>query len=132
KKAASELDKQKTQPSESCTLYSKQKTVSQYMIQAKARTLCTTSQYQEKYGEIQNNKFSQKWVDRFIFGRRIEKQNDDEDNDENNSKNTDESDGEPESKNNVDGEDMNKNESGLVYDDYYEESEDLTVIQDWN
>ncbi|CAG8468129.1 790_t:CDS:1, partial [Cetraspora pellucida] len=39
---------------------SQQKTVSQYIIQAKARTLYATSHYQEKYGEIQNNKFLQK------------------------------------------------------------------------
>ncbi|CAG8815622.1 18049_t:CDS:1, partial [Gigaspora rosea] len=44
---------------------SQQKTVSRHMIQAKARTLCATSRYQEKYGGIQNNKFSQKWVDGF-------------------------------------------------------------------
>ncbi|CAG8528803.1 15768_t:CDS:2, partial [Dentiscutata erythropus] len=55
---------------------SQQKTVSRYMIQAKAHTLYATSQYQEKYGEIQNNKFSQKWVDRFMFRNNLRCKND--------------------------------------------------------
>ncbi|CAG8819264.1 7820_t:CDS:1, partial [Gigaspora rosea] len=47
-------------------LRSQQKTVSWYMIQAKARTLSATSRFKEKYGGIKNHKFSQKWVDGFM------------------------------------------------------------------
>ncbi|CAG8579633.1 20059_t:CDS:2 [Dentiscutata erythropus] len=55
-----------------------------------------------------------------------------QDNNENNSENNDKRDGKTDSKNNVDEEDMNKNKSRLVYSDYYEESKDLMIIQDWS
>ncbi|CAG8734706.1 30222_t:CDS:2, partial [Racocetra persica] len=43
-----------------------QKTVSHYMIQAKARSLAATSSYQNQFHGIENYKFSQKYVDGFM------------------------------------------------------------------
>ncbi|CAG8754870.1 6098_t:CDS:2, partial [Racocetra persica] len=37
-----------------------------YMIQAKAHSLAATSSYQNQFHEIENHKFFQKWVDRFM------------------------------------------------------------------
>ena len=72
-------------------------------------------------------------------GRGIEEQNDDENDSDNKNGNNSENDCNSENDDNgendseyVNGEDTNDNKSGLVYDDYYEESEELTVIQDWN
>lgn len=42
------------------------KTVSRYMIQARARSLAKKIIYQEEYPDIKNAKFSQKWVDGFM------------------------------------------------------------------
>ena len=42
------------------------KVVSRYMIQAKARSFAKKSQYQELYPNIDEGKFSQKWVDGFM------------------------------------------------------------------
>ena len=42
------------------------KTVSRYMIQAKARSLAKKSIYEPFYPDIKEAKFSQKWVDGFM------------------------------------------------------------------
>ncbi|CAG8721763.1 6151_t:CDS:1, partial [Racocetra fulgida] len=34
--------------------------------------------------------------------------------------------------NNENGDDVDENGSGLVYDEYYNENEELTVAQDWD
>ena len=70
-------------------------------------------------------------------GRGIEERNDDENNSdyENNGDSENDDNGENDCEYNgeyVDGEDVNENESGIVYDGFYEESEELTTIQDWN
>ncbi|CAG8508477.1 22517_t:CDS:2, partial [Dentiscutata erythropus] len=81
-------------------------------------------------------------------GRGIESQEEPEDRDDNINKgeganksegeDTNESKGKDEDTNKYEGEDTNKsegedaNENRIVYDYYYEEGEELTVIQDWN
>ena len=42
------------------------KTISRYMIQAKARSLAKKTVYQRVYPDIKEAKFSQKWVDGFM------------------------------------------------------------------
>ena len=43
------------------------KIVSQYMIQAKARSLAQKTTYQAIYPNINEAKFSQKWIDGFMI-----------------------------------------------------------------
>jgi transposase-like protein len=47
------------------------KTVTRYMIQAKARILAKKTSYQAEYPGIENTRFSQKWVDGFLSRHKL-------------------------------------------------------------